>query len=79
MRKRKDVKDENAKIEKLVREYSASTDLVSLDQKKMRITPVLPSSEHVWFVQVDATHEGRPSISNLDTKFYLSLYFNFAH
>ncbi|KAE8077841.1 hypothetical protein FH972_016364 [Carpinus fangiana] len=47
-RKRKDVKDEKTKIEKLVREYSASTDLVSLDWKKMRIPPVLPSSEHVW-------------------------------
>lgn len=52
MRKRKDVKDENAKIEKLVREYSASTDLVSLDWKKMRIPPVLPSSEHVWLFRL---------------------------
>ncbi|XP_059462714.1 RNA polymerase sigma factor sigE, chloroplastic/mitochondrial-like [Corylus avellana] len=45
-------KDENAKIEKLVREYSASTDLVSLDWKKMRIPPVLPSSEHVWLFKL---------------------------
>ena len=52
MRKRKDVKDKNAKIEKLVREYSASTDLVSLDWKKMRIPPVLPSSEHVWLFKL---------------------------
>ncbi|XP_059462684.1 RNA polymerase sigma factor sigE, chloroplastic/mitochondrial-like [Corylus avellana] len=52
MRKRKDVKDENVKIEKLVREYSASTDLVSLDWKKMRIPPVLPSSEHVWLFKL---------------------------
>jgi RNA polymerase sigma factor len=52
MRKRKDVKDENVKIEKLVREYSASTDLVSLDWKKMRIPPVLPSSEHAWLFKL---------------------------
>lgn len=52
MRKRKDAKDENVKIEKLVREYSASTDLVSLDWKKMRIPPVLPSSEHAWLFKL---------------------------
>ncbi|KAF9602087.1 hypothetical protein IFM89_024854 [Coptis chinensis] len=32
--------------DRLVREYSASTDLVSLDWRKMKIPPVLPSSEH---------------------------------
>lgn len=51
-RKRKDSKDESAKIEKLVREYSASTDLVSLDWKKMKIPPVLPSSEHAWLFKL---------------------------
>ncbi|KAG2700611.1 hypothetical protein I3760_06G007100 [Carya illinoinensis] len=51
-RKIKDSKDESAKIEKLVREYSASTDLVSLDWKKMKIPPVLPSSEHAWLFKL---------------------------
>lgn len=54
-RKRKDIKDTNAKIEKLVREYSASTDLVSLDWKKMKIPPVLPSSEHAWLFKLMQT------------------------
>lgn len=44
--KREDYKGDNENIERLVREYSASTDLVSLDWKKMKIPPVLPSSEH---------------------------------
>lgn len=79
MRKRKDVKDENAKIEKLVREYSASTDLVSLDWKKMRIPPVLPSSEHSWLFKLMQPMKVGLSISNLDTKISLSLYFNFAY
>lgn len=38
--------NEVEKINKLIREYSASTDLVSLDWKKMKIPPVLSSSEH---------------------------------
>ncbi|KAK6936720.1 RNA polymerase sigma-70 region 4 [Dillenia turbinata] len=46
------VKDENEKIERLVREYSVSTDLISLDWKKMRIPPVLPSSEHTWLFKL---------------------------
>lgn len=51
--KRKDtVKCENEKIENLLREYSSSTDLVSLDWKKMKIPPVLPSSEHVWLFKL---------------------------
>ncbi|XP_077227248.1 sigma factor E [Tasmannia lanceolata] len=33
-------------IERLVRDYSVSTDLVSWDWKKMKIPAVLPSSEH---------------------------------
>ncbi|KAI3800215.1 hypothetical protein L1987_35526 [Smallanthus sonchifolius] len=45
--KRKHVKDnEEEKIDRLVKDYSASTDLGSLDWKKMKIPPVLPSSEH---------------------------------
>ncbi|PON50098.1 RNA polymerase sigma factor [Parasponia andersonii] len=52
VRKKKDSKNENEEIDKLVREYSASTDLVSLDWKKMKIPPVLPSSEHTWLFKL---------------------------
>lgn len=46
-RKRKHVKvNEDEKINRLVKDYTASTDLGSLDWKKMKIPPVLPSSEH---------------------------------
>ncbi|XP_075495252.1 RNA polymerase sigma factor sigE, chloroplastic/mitochondrial-like [Primulina tabacum] len=38
--------DEMEKIDRLVRDYSPSTDLVSLNWKKMKIPPVLPSNEH---------------------------------
>lgn len=44
--------NEDEKINRLVREYSASTDLVSLDWKKMKIPPVLPSSEHIWLFKL---------------------------
>ncbi|GAB4858413.1 hypothetical protein Ancab_009886 [Ancistrocladus abbreviatus] len=50
--KKKAVEYEDEKIEELVREYSASTDLVSLDWKKMKIPPVLPSSEHTWLFKL---------------------------
>ncbi|CAM8924955.1 unnamed protein product [Rhodiola kirilowii] len=46
------VMDEVEKINKLVREYSVSTDLVSLDWKKMKIPPVLPSSEQFWLFRL---------------------------
>ncbi|KAK1432282.1 hypothetical protein QVD17_09177 [Tagetes erecta] len=47
IQKRKHVKgNEEKKINRLVSNYSASTDLGSLDWKKMKIPPVLPSSEH---------------------------------
>ncbi|KAL6127213.1 hypothetical protein ACLB2K_075254 [Fragaria x ananassa] len=52
VRKRKDKKSENEMMEELVREYSASTDLVSLDWKRMRIPPVLSSSEHTWLFKL---------------------------
>ncbi|PQQ04190.1 RNA polymerase sigma factor sigE chloroplastic/mitochondrial [Prunus yedoensis var. nudiflora] len=52
IRKRKGRKNENEKIEELVREYSASTDLVSLDWKKMKIPPVLTSSDHAWLFKL---------------------------
>lgn len=38
--------DEAGYIEKLVKDYTVATNLVSLDWKKMKIPPVLPSSEH---------------------------------
>ncbi|CAL0305452.1 unnamed protein product [Lupinus luteus] len=50
--KKRIVKSRIEKIEELVREYSGSTDLVSLDWKKMRIPPVLPSSEHTWLFKL---------------------------
>lgn len=40
------------KIDALIREYSASTDLVSMDWKKVKIPPVLPSSEHAWLFKL---------------------------
>lgn len=45
-------KNEDEKIERLVRDYSSSTDLVSLDWKKMKIPPVLSSSEHTWLFKL---------------------------
>lgn len=39
---------DHEKIDGLVRGYSTSTDLVSLDWKKMQIPPILSSSEHSW-------------------------------
>ncbi|XP_057546790.1 RNA polymerase sigma factor sigE, chloroplastic/mitochondrial [Amaranthus tricolor] len=50
--KKKSFNDEYDKIDTLVREYSSSTDLASLDWKKMKIPPVLPSSEHTWLFKL---------------------------
>lgn len=44
--------NEYEKINRLVREYSASTNLNSLDWRKMKIPPVLPSSEHAWLFKL---------------------------
>ncbi|KAM6586646.1 RNA polymerase sigma factor sigE, chloroplastic/mitochondrial [Cannabis sativa] len=52
VRNRKVAETEEEKIQKLVREYSTSTDLVSLDWKKMKIPPVLPSTEHTWLFKL---------------------------
>ncbi|KAF5743473.1 Sigma factor E isoform 1 [Tripterygium wilfordii] len=52
VRKRKDGKDEPEKIEQLVRGYSGATELGSLDWKRMKIPPVLPSTEHVWLFKL---------------------------
>lgn len=43
---------EEEKIDKLVREYSVGTDLVSMDWKKMKIPAVLASSEHAWLFKL---------------------------
>ncbi|KAI4307144.1 hypothetical protein L6164_030361 [Bauhinia variegata] len=51
-RKKRKVKTRTEKIDELVREYSASTNLNSLDWKKMKIPPVLPSSEHTWLFKL---------------------------
>ncbi|RDX75117.1 RNA polymerase sigma factor sigE, chloroplastic/mitochondrial, partial [Mucuna pruriens] len=51
-RMRRNVKNRIEKIEELIREYSVSTDLVSMDWKKMRIPPVLSSSEHAWLFKL---------------------------
>ncbi|KAK7311464.1 hypothetical protein RJT34_09619 [Clitoria ternatea] len=40
------------KIEELVREYSGSSDFVSMDWRRMRIPPVLSSSEHAWLFKL---------------------------
>lgn len=52
IRKKMDRKNEQEKIETLVRDYSSSTDLVSLDWKKMKIPPVLSSTEHSWLFKL---------------------------
>ncbi|XP_027110128.1 RNA polymerase sigma factor sigE, chloroplastic/mitochondrial [Coffea eugenioides] len=44
--------DEDEKINRLLREYSGSTEFTSLDWKKMKIPPVLPSSEHSWLFKL---------------------------
>ncbi|KAG9131413.1 hypothetical protein Leryth_025705 [Lithospermum erythrorhizon] len=44
--------EEVEKIHRLLREYANSSDIVSLDWKKMKIPPVLPSSEHVWLFKL---------------------------
>lgn len=52
-RKKKPSNDtDDEKIYRLVREYSVSTDLVSIDWKKMKIPQVLPSSEHIWLFKL---------------------------
>ncbi|OMO56397.1 RNA polymerase sigma-70 [Corchorus olitorius] len=50
--RKKSYENESEKIDRLVRDYSASTDLVSLDWKKMKIPPVLPSTEHTWLFKL---------------------------
>ncbi|KAI3907077.1 hypothetical protein MKX01_027978 [Papaver californicum] len=43
---------EERNVNRLIREYSVSTDHVSMDWKKMKIPPVLPSSEHAWLFKL---------------------------
>lgn len=52
IQKRKNAEDEKEKIDELVRQYSSSTDLASLDWKKMKIPPVLSSTEHSWLFKL---------------------------
>ncbi|KAL0318030.1 UNVERIFIED_CONTAM: RNA polymerase sigma factor sigE, chloroplastic/mitochondrial [Sesamum angustifolium] len=47
-KKKQSKKFEDEKIDRLVRDYSAATVLVGLDWRKMKIPPVLGSSEHDW-------------------------------
>ncbi|XP_020226387.1 RNA polymerase sigma factor sigE, chloroplastic/mitochondrial [Cajanus cajan] len=51
-KKKRNVKNTIENIDVLIREYSASTDLVSMDWRKMKIPPVLPSSEHAWLFKL---------------------------
>lgn len=39
-------------VDRLVRDYSVSTDVVSIDWKKMKIPAVLSSSEHTWLFKL---------------------------
>ncbi|KAA8533643.1 hypothetical protein F0562_030923 [Nyssa sinensis] len=52
IRKREQTEVEDERIDRLVREYLVSTDFVSLDWKKTKILPVLPSSEHAWLFKL---------------------------
>ncbi|PKA64230.1 RNA polymerase sigma factor sigE, chloroplastic/mitochondrial [Apostasia shenzhenica] len=45
-------KKEEEEIDRLVRDYLMSTDLVSLDWRKMKIPPVLSSAEHRWLFKL---------------------------
>ncbi|CAI8598407.1 unnamed protein product [Vicia faba] len=51
-RKKRNGRNRIGKFEELLREYSISADLVSLDWKKMKIPPVLPSSEHAFLFKL---------------------------
>ncbi|BAT78792.1 hypothetical protein LR48_Vigan04g162100 [Vigna angularis] len=45
-------KNRMEKIEELIRDYSASTDFVGMDWRRMKIPPVLSSSEHAWLFKL---------------------------
>ncbi|KAL0304384.1 UNVERIFIED_CONTAM: RNA polymerase sigma factor sigE, chloroplastic/mitochondrial [Sesamum radiatum] len=51
-KKKQSKKYEDEKIDRLVSDYSAATDLVSLDWRKMKIPPVLRPSEHDWLFKL---------------------------
>lgn len=51
-RKKKTRKTESERIDELLREYSAFVDSVSMDWKRMKIPPVLSSSEQNWLFQL---------------------------
>ncbi|KAE8664050.1 RNA polymerase sigma factor sigE [Hibiscus syriacus] len=50
--RKKGIVNVSEKIDRLVRDYSASTNLVSLDWKKMKIPPVLLSTENTWLFKL---------------------------
>ncbi|XP_058786814.1 RNA polymerase sigma factor sigE, chloroplastic/mitochondrial-like [Vicia villosa] len=51
-RKKRNGRNRTGKFEELRREFSVPVDLVSLDWKKMKIPPVLPSSEHAFLFKL---------------------------
>lgn len=51
-RTKKTRKTESERIDELVREYSAFVDAVSMDWKKMKMPPVLSSSEQNWLFKL---------------------------
>lgn len=51
-RKKRNVTSKIEKIDELLREYSVPADFVSLDWKKMKIPPVLHSSEHAFLFKL---------------------------
>lgn len=51
-RKKRNGRKRIGKFEELLREFSVPADLVSLDWKKMKIPPVLPSSEHTFLFKL---------------------------
>ncbi|KAL5192666.1 RNA polymerase sigma factor sigE, chloroplastic/mitochondrial [Glycine soja] len=51
-RKKRNFRNRIEKIEELIREYSVSNDFISMDWKRMRIPPVLSSSEHAWLFKL---------------------------
>ncbi|KAK8465653.1 hypothetical protein PHAVU_009G137600 [Phaseolus vulgaris] len=50
--KKRNANNSVEKIEELIREYSASTDFVGMDWRRMKIPPVLSSSEHAWLFKL---------------------------
>lgn len=73
-RKRRDLKEDE---EELVREYSISTDLNSLDWKRVKIPPVLSSVEHTWLFKSMQPMKVRFSLFPVSYPFHKDSYSNF--